>query len=215
MKDRDETKTQASILLIFLYWLSWLSSIFEMSCQTQLLSWFEVEFGLWQFLKIWNGGSATPFTQNPPHYLLAIHIQMMVNSMLCLWFPRFVGVGLIIRIKANLVRLWLDKPTRTEICNSCNFGDEHSNIWISEYPPPNPRILEYTRLPNCNIRIRISNIRTKLFEYSLITVTYPPNTNSVLAISQLSLIPFWWNLRSRFIFTLEQILIVRATLAHA
>jgi len=45
--------------------------------------------------------------KNPPHCLLAIHIPFMVNSKLHLFFPGVVvvGMGLIIRIKANTVCL--------------------------------------------------------------------------------------------------------------
>ena len=43
--------------------------------------------------------------EKQPHYCLAIHIPFMFNSKLYLYFPGFVGVGLIIRIKANSV--WL------------------------------------------------------------------------------------------------------------
>ena len=91
--------------------------------------------------------------KNPLHYLLAIHIPFMVNSKLYIYFPGFVGVGLIIRIKDNSV--WLDLTNLLEL-RFAIVVILVMNIRIFEYSTPKLRILEYIRLPK--LQYSYSNI---------------------------------------------------------
>ena len=90
----------------------------------------------------------------------------MVNSKLYIYFPGFVGLGLIIRIKDDSV--WLDLTNLLEL-RFAIVVILVMNIQIFEYSNIRHQNYEYSNIfvfQNYNIRIRISNIRTKLFEYS-------------------------------------------------